>query len=213
MQEVQDRPLFIYGRGLSVYHHAPFKMEDKLGIEEHTLAVADTEDDTLLLSAPRTSSRYRCNKKLWIYAKANMLLILTVVAVVLGVVLGLAIKPTNPSQLAQELISFPGEIFLRALKMLILPLIVFSLMAGLGSLDIKVAGAIGIRTLVYYGMTTFLAVVLGLILVLTIRPGDVNAPSKPCDNHTLVDAQQIDTLDSILDLARYENDLIVHVVD
>ena len=171
-------------------------------IDEQAISLADNEDDTLLLTDPG-NRRKNCWRKVWFYTKANMLLILTVVAVLLGLFLGLVIKPANPSQLAQELISFPGEIFLRALKMLILPLIVFSLIAGLGSLDIKVAGAVGIRTVLYYGSTTMLAVVLGLILVLTIRPGNVNSPSKPCDNHTLTDAQQIDTLDSILDLIRF----------
>ena len=170
--------------------------------EPEFIPLAENEDDLLLLGNTNNSRRKKCWRKVWSHVKINMLLIFTVVAVFLGVVLGLAIKPANPSQLAQELIAFPGEIFLRALKMLILPLIVFSLIAGLGSLDIKVAGAIGIRTILYYGSTTILAVVLGLVLVLTIRPGYINSPGKPCDNHTLTDAQQIDTLDSILDLVR-----------
>ena len=145
----------------------------------------------------------QCLTVTWRHTRANMMLILTIVAVFLGLFLGLAIRPASPSPLVQELISFPGEIFLRALKMLILPLIVFSLMAGLGSLDIKVAGALGVRTVIYYGTTTMFAVVLGLVLVMSIRPGSINAPEKPCDNHTLSDVQEIDTLDSILDLIRF----------
>ena len=70
-----------------------------------------------------------------------------------------------------ELLSLPGELFLRMLKMLILPLIMFSLMAGLGSLDTKVAGALGWRTVLYYITTTLIAVVLGLTLVMVIQPG------------------------------------------
>ena len=70
-----------------------------------------------------------------------------------------------------ELLSLPGELFLRMLKMLILPLIMFSLMAGLGSLDTKVAGALGWRTVLYYMTTTLIAVVLGLTLVMVIQPG------------------------------------------
>ncbi len=169
--------------------------------ESESIPMADEEDDVLLLGTA-ADKRKKCWKKVWNHVKINMLLILTIVAVFLGVVLGIAIKPANPSQLTQDLIAFPGEIFLRALKMLILPLIVFSLIAGLGSLNIKVAGAIGIRTIIYYGSTTVLAVILGLILVLSIRPGNIHTPSVPCDNHTLTDAQQIDTLDSMLDLVR-----------
>ena len=70
-----------------------------------------------------------------------------------------------------ELLSLPGELFLRMLKMLILPLIMFSLMAGLGSLDTKVAGTLGWRTVLYYMTTTLIAVVLGLTLVMVIQPG------------------------------------------
>ena len=45
----------------------------------------------------------------------------------------------HPGRVAVEIIALPGELFLRMLKMPILPLIIFSLMAGLGSLDTRVA--------------------------------------------------------------------------
>ena len=89
------------------------------------------------------------------------------------------------------------------LKMLILPLIIFSLMAGLGSLDTRVAGALGWRTVAYYFTTTILAIVLGLILVMVIRPGARGRVDKPCDNSTFsVQGHELETLDAILDLLR-----------
>lgn len=175
---------------------------DSPKVEHRSFAVV-SEDETLLSKESKKKRKIKFCKRVWVHTKANMLLLLTIIAVVIGVVLGLAIKPANPSTVAVGLISFPGELFLRALKMLILPLIVFSLIAGLGSLDIKVAGVVGIRTVLYYGATTALAVALGLLLVLTIRPGTISSPDQPCDNHTLSVSEPIDTLDSILDLMRY----------
>lgn len=134
----------------------------------------------------------------------NLLLLLTIASVFVGVALGVGVREAHPGRLAHELIALPGEIFLRMLKMLILPLIVFSLIAGLGSLDVKVAGALGWRTVVYYFTTTFLAVALGLLLVMTIRPGSRNPVEPTCNNasSSFTDGQQLETLDSILDLIR-----------
>ena len=57
--------------------------------------------------------------------KDNLLLILTVVSVVVGIIVGLSVHAAHPGRVAVEIISFPGELFLRMLKMLILPLIIF----------------------------------------------------------------------------------------
>lgn len=139
---------------------------------------------------------------------ANLLLLLTVVSVVVGGIVGLAVRAVDLEResygflLMVELLGFPGEVFLRMLKMLILPLIVFSLLAGLGSLETKVAGSLGWKTVVYYMCTTFLAVVLGLFLVNVIKPGG-RADIFECDNSTLHgSAGDLEVVDTILDLIR-----------
>ncbi len=64
-------------------------------------------------------------------------------------------------------------IFISALKMIIAPLIFASIVAGVTSLpSMKELGAIGWKTLVYYISTTTIAVTIGLVCVLTIKPGD-----------------------------------------
>ncbi|MHC4224352.1 MAG: dicarboxylate/amino acid:cation symporter, partial [Planctomycetota bacterium] len=64
------------------------------------------------------------------------------------------------------------DIFIGALKMIVAPLIFFSILAGITSLPTKgELWSIGWRTLVFYLITTSIAVAIGLIFVLTIQPG------------------------------------------
>ena len=129
----------------------------------------------------------------------NRLLILTILSVPVGIVVGLCVRQAHPGRVAVELLSLPGELFLRMLKMLIM----FSLMAGLGSLDTKVAGVLGWRSVLYYMTTTLIAVVLGLTLVMVIQPGRRGKVDKPCDNSTFShQGHELETLDAILDLMR-----------
>ncbi len=64
------------------------------------------------------------------WLRENLLLVLTVVGVILGAVIGFAARAGNPSEGVIMLVSFPGDVLMRMLKMLILPLIISSLIAG-----------------------------------------------------------------------------------
>ena len=64
------------------------------------------------------------------WLRTNLLLVLTVLGVVFGVIIGFAMRGANPSDDVIMFISFPGEVLMRMLKMLILPLIVSSLITG-----------------------------------------------------------------------------------
>ncbi len=69
-------------------------------------------------------------------------------------------------------IGFLGDLFLRLLKMIIIPLIFTSLVSGIASLgNARSVGRVGIRTLVYYTLSTTLAISIGLALVNLIHPG------------------------------------------
>lgn len=72
------------------------------------------------------------------WLRENALLVLTIAGVVLGLVIGFLLRFSEFSEDTIMLISFPGDILMRMLKMLILPLIVSSLIAGLAQLDAKV---------------------------------------------------------------------------
>ena len=65
-----------------------------------------------------------------------------------------------------------GDIFLNALKMIVVPLVMFSMIVGITGLgDIRNLGPIGGRTVLYYMATTGISVLIGLILVNITQPG------------------------------------------
>ncbi len=88
------------------------------------------------------------------------------IGLILGVAVGFWMGPSA------VMFSWLGEIFLRALKMIIVPLIVASMICGITSLgDVRKLGRTGAVTLAYYMVTTGLAVAVGIILVNIIQPG------------------------------------------
>ncbi|MGB5810925.1 MAG: dicarboxylate/amino acid:cation symporter [Polyangiales bacterium] len=65
-----------------------------------------------------------------------------------------------------------GDIFLRLLQMLVVPLIVSSLITGVtGMGDLRTLGAIGGRAVAFYVTTSFIAITTGLVMVNLIQPG------------------------------------------
>ncbi|XP_022110231.1 excitatory amino acid transporter 2-like [Acanthaster planci] len=138
-------------------------------------------------------------QKVLSWVRQNLLLLFTLVAVILGIVLGLLLRLAEPSEDAILLIGFPGDILMRLLKMLILPLIVASLISGLTGLDTKESGKLGLRALVYYSVTTCIAVIIGIILVLSIHPGKAETKASLGE---FGEEKEVTTMDAILDLLR-----------
>lgn len=65
-----------------------------------------------------------------------------------------------------------GDIFLALLRMIVVPLVIFSMVVGITNLgDIRNLGSIGGRTVLYYMVTTAISVVIGMVLVNIIAPG------------------------------------------
>ena len=70
---------------------------------------------------------------------------------------------------------FVGTLFLNALKMIIVPLIMSSIIVGIAGIGSSGnLGRLGGKTLLFYGVTTLLAILIGLILVNLLQPGIVN---------------------------------------
>ncbi len=131
--------------------------------------------------------------------KTNSLTLATMTGVIVGVILGAVLNAQNteddkwtPRQVGRKRIllfkcrnvsyfipcfmpiqvmyvSYVGKLFLRMLKCIIIPLIIPSLIASVGSLDLSLSGKVGGRAVAYYMVTTVLAVILGIILVSSVR--------------------------------------------
>jgi Na+/H+-dicarboxylate symporter len=134
----------------------------------------------------------------------NAQLLLTVVAVFVGIGIGFGLRETHPSQKTIDLIAFPGEILMSMLKMMILPLIAASLISGLSQIDAKQSGKIGIVSLGYYAITLTLSVITGIALVLLIHPGHADIKHMNAIKATEEDKQHVNisAFDKIMDLIR-----------
>ncbi|KAG5261812.1 hypothetical protein AALO_G00288670 [Alosa alosa] len=105
------------------------------------------------------------------FLRKNAFVLFTIAAVVVGIMLGFALRPYKMSYREVKYFSFPGELLMRMLQMLVLPLLVSSLITGMAALDSKASGKMGMRAVIYYMTTTFIAVFIGIIMVLVIHPG------------------------------------------
>lgn len=114
------------------------------------------------------------------FARQNLLLLLLITGCIIGFIIGTIIHSPvqgirNPEDKATTLmlIGFPGELLMNMLKMMILPLIIASLVCSTSSLDARVAGRIGRRTLIFYLSTTLIASTVGVCLAAAIKPGEI----------------------------------------
>ncbi|GMR46474.1 hypothetical protein PMAYCL1PPCAC_16669 [Pristionchus mayeri] len=131
--------------------------------------------------------------------KENLMLVLTITAVIVGISLGLALRSVNLSPLALQLINFPGEIFMQVLKMMVLPLIFTSVISSLGQMDSGNAGKMGLMTVAYYATTAVISSAVGIFFVTMMQPGASIAHSPVKNSLTTGDVEPIDTF---LDLLR-----------
>lgn len=74
---------------------------------------------------------------------------------------------------------------------------------GMAQLDAKSSGRIGVRALTYYMVTTILAAIVGIVVVLLIHPGNPKIKSIVAHNAGGGDEAKVSTLDAILDIIRY----------
>ena len=145
----------------------------------------------------KKSSKQRCVALL----KHNLLLIFLLLSLIIGIGLGCLLRAyQDPPFTKRQLMyfRFPGDLLMRMLKCLIIPLIVSSLISGLAGLDAKASGKLGLRAIIYYMATTLIAVILGIVLVSSIQPGKRSSSVSEADG----DPDTGNVADSFLDLIR-----------
>ncbi len=105
------------------------------------------------------------------YFKTNLLariLIGLVLGAAVGIILGFfpaAVKPYADN------VKFFGDLFVRLLKMIVVPVIFFSLISGAASIAPGRLGRVGLKIMGYYLLTSALAVVIGLVFANILKPG------------------------------------------
>jgi len=107
----------------------------------------------------------------------------------LGMVLGIAIGyffPATTSGFSGTDLNILSKIFLRLIKMIIGPLVFATLVVGIAKLgDFGTVGRIGLKTLAYFYFATILSLIVGLLVVNIMKPGEVMSitrlPAKGTD--------------------------------
>lgn len=108
-----------------------------------------------------------------IFTERNLTIAL-IASMITGVLLGLAAQATKSTFLVTfiEDIQFLGQIFIALLKMVVVPLVLFSVTSGIANLGGgKEVGRKVLKTLVYFLATMFLAVFVGIVYTNIIQPG------------------------------------------
>lgn len=96
-----------------------------------------------------------------------------IIGMVLGVIFGFIMNSIDEQQFVTDWISPFGTIFINLLKLIAVPLILASLIKGISDLkDISKIKSMGLRTIIIYMTTTLVAVIIGLSIVNTVKPGN-----------------------------------------
>ncbi|OCT79686.1 neutral amino acid transporter A [Xenopus laevis] len=161
--------------------------------------MGDKEPENGSPKKQKAPAGHRCAQ----FLKKNAIVILTVLGVLVGVGLGTAVRKMNLTKAQMSYFAFPGEMLLRMLKMIILPLVVCSLISGAASLDTRSLGKLGGIAVAYFLVTTLMASGLAIALGFIIKPG-AGAGALNSDALGIEEAVSTnkETVDSFLDLAR-----------
>ncbi|XP_004580150.2 neutral amino acid transporter A [Ochotona princeps] len=148
------------------------------------------------------------------FLRRHALVLLTVSGVLAGAGLGAVLRKLQLTRTQITYLAFPGEMLLRMLRMIILPLVVCSLVSGAASLDASSLGRLGGIAIAYFGLTTLGASALAVALAFIIKPGS-GAQSLLNSDLGLEESGPPpvpkETVDSFLDLIRnlFPSNLVV----
>lgn len=118
------------------------------------------------------------------------------IALVLAIIAGLLMQ--DYAEFANTYIKPFGTIFLNLVKFVVGPIVLFSIMAGVVSMkDIKQVGAIGGFTLIYYLITTAVAITLGLIIASLL---DDFFPVLETSNLSYEASESLSVMDTLVDI-------------
>ena len=93
-------------------------------------------------------------------------------AILAGILTGVLL-PAEQHPLINSIFGFVGQVFIRLIQMIVIPLVFSAIVVGIASLgDSKQLGKIGLKMVLYFGIILVFAVSIGTILGTTFAPGD-----------------------------------------
>ena len=91
--------------------------------------------------------------------------------IIAGILVGIFLH-NHPNILVDNILTFVGQVFIRLIQMVVIPLVVSAIIIGITSVgDNKQLGKFGSKMIVYYGILTTIAVTIGSFLALVMKPG------------------------------------------
>uniref|UniRef100_A0A3P8VHW4 Amino acid transporter n=1 Tax=Cynoglossus semilaevis TaxID=244447 RepID=A0A3P8VHW4_CYNSE len=175
-------------------------MADKIDMEEEKASNGEALSNGL--GNPKKRSPESMSERVKRIVRSNLLVILTVAGVIIGVFIGLGVRNAELNRTQIIYIGFPGELLIRLLKMIIIPLVVCSLVSGAASIDPKALGKLGGWAMLFFLVTTLIASSIGVVMAFIVSPGSVPL-GKPNVEGLEEDVPQAkEVTDSFLDLIR-----------
>ncbi|PLK59116.1 glutamate/aspartate:proton symporter GltP [Candidatus Palibaumannia cicadellinicola] len=95
-------------------------------------------------------------------------------SLILGIALGIILHDQDYLRdwMITNILSPAGEIFIRMIKMIVIPIVVATLVIGIAGIgDAKKLGSIGLKTIIYFEIITTLAIIIGITLANIFHPG------------------------------------------
>jgi len=100
------------------------------------------------------------------------------IGMVLGIITGVLIGPStglvDPAKatVIGDWLAFPGKLFLALIQMIVIPLVFASIIRGLAATeDLEQLRKMGLRVVLFFIVTTALAIIIGLVVASVIKPG------------------------------------------
>ena len=97
-----------------------------------------------------------------------------VAALILGIIVGAVLHNQEESRvwLVNNILSPAGDIFIRLIKMIVIPIVISTLIVGIAGVgDAKKLGRIGLKTIIYFEVITTVAIIVGITLANVFQPG------------------------------------------
>ena len=91
--------------------------------------------------------------------------------IILGIIAGIFLH-SHEIPMVSAVLTFIGQVFIRLIQMVVIPLVVSAIIIGITSVgDNKQLGKFGSKMIIYYGILTTIAVTIGSLLALIVKPG------------------------------------------